>query len=275
MQNLYKDNLIQVGLSEKEALVYEALISSPKATVGQLLHKLPGIKRPNLYALLEALKGKRLVLELSEHGKKAFQAESPQKLVEFTEKREQEYKQSKINLENALPSLLSQFNLASGKPNVRFFEGLEGAKKVMWDSLTSRTEIYSYVDSAAVEEHFRELNNLYVKERFKKGIKKKFIALDSPNVRDLARSSDPALTEIRVLDAALYPFAAVMQIYDNRVSYQTVEKDQMIGVLIEDPRIYKMQKTLFEHSWANATDVMPPPPREAPSVDPSVQIQDR
>ncbi len=257
MNTIYKENLVQIGLSDKEAVVYEALLGHKDNSIAQLLHKIPEIKRPNLYALLYALKEKGLVQEVEKNGRKTFIPESPQKLVEFTEKREKEYRESKLNLESALPSLLSQFNLASGKPNVQFYEGATGMEKVVFDSLSSKTEILSYVDHEAVEKYFSSFNARYVKARYAKNIKKKIIALDTPLVREAAKSYNPEFTEARVIDATQYAFASVMQIYDNKISYQTLEDKLLMGVIIQDERIYKLHKALFDFTWNKAEDIMP------------------
>lgn len=40
-----------------------------------------------------------------------------------------------------------------------------------------------------------------------------------------------------------------MQIYDNRISYQTIERENKIAILIEDKNIYQMHKSFFEFMW--------------------------
>ncbi|MFA6006513.1 MAG: helix-turn-helix domain-containing protein [Candidatus Paceibacterota bacterium] len=259
MGAIYKENLVQIGLSDKEAVVYEALLGGKENSIGQLLHKIPEIKRPNMYALLYSLKGKGLVQEVEKKGKKVFTPESPQKLVDFVDARGFEYEQARTNLDSALPSLISQFNLASGKPNVQFYEGEKGMEKVVFDSLTSKTEILSYVDHEAVEKYFASFNSRYVAERIKKNIKKKIIALDTPSIREAAKTRyNPEYTDARVISASKYAFATVMQIYDGKVSYQTLDEKQLVGVIIQDERIYKMHKALFEYTWETAENIMPP-----------------
>lgn len=244
---------MQIGLSDKEAVVYEALLGGKENSIAQLLHKVPEIKRANLYALLYALKEKGLVQEVEKKGKKVFTPESPQKLVEFTEKREKEYKESKLNLESALPSLLSQFNLASGKPNVQFYEGAKGMEKVFFDSLRTTGEILTYVDSTIVHELFAEINAKYVKERYRLGIKKKIIGPESPTLHETAKNANKELTQVRALPKEFGPFPTVMQIYDDYISYQTIENDVLVGIIIQDRRISTLSRQLFMFNWERAT----------------------
>jgi len=42
---------------------------------------------------------------------------------------------------------------------------------------------------------------------------------------------------------------AVIPTLENKISYITLKENSMIGIIIEDPFIYKMHKTLFEYLW--------------------------
>ena len=57
------------------------------------------------------------------------------------------------------------------------------------------------------------------------------------------------VTEVRYIDYKLPPFSAVMQIYDNKISYLTLKPKSMVGIIIEDEMIASMQKGLFEYNW--------------------------
>ena len=60
--------LTQIGLTEKQAVVYDALLHLGKAAMGKLLPKIP-YKRGNTYDILEELKEKGLVSETEDRGK--------------------------------------------------------------------------------------------------------------------------------------------------------------------------------------------------------------
>jgi len=170
-------------------------------------------------------------------------------LEELFEEREKTIKQDKKSFESSLPELISAYNLASNKPGVRFFEGSEGFKTVLFDTLKSRTEIYTFVDSESVrhQKEMKIINEEYVKKRKKTGIKKKLI------VPETAKKYFPKLktdfTEIRFLKEKFYPFQSSLQIYANKVSFQTLDEENSISILIEDKNIYKMHKLLFEYIW--------------------------
>ena len=57
------------------------------------------------------------------------------------------------------------------------------------------------------------------------------------------------VTDTKFISCEQAPFKTIMQIYNNKISYLALGDENMMGVIIEDPRIYHMHKTLFEHLW--------------------------
>ncbi len=251
MQN-YRLSLEAIGLSEKEALLYEALLGGGKMGIGRLAHKVPKVKRGSMYAVLYGLVEKGLVVEVEDAGKKVFQVESPEALATFAEKRERRYKEAKNNLDHVMPQLRSDYNLLLGRPNIRFFEGERGFADVLQDTLTSKTEICTYVDHDAVLHYFPAENERYVRERIARGIKKRIIALDCPSMRRDVVHMQTTLTEVRVVKKGNFAFTSAMQIYDGKVSYQCSESETLIAVLVQSPNIFAMHRALFETLWATA-----------------------
>jgi hypothetical protein len=147
--------------------------------------------------------------------------------------------------------MISDFNLLSGKPNVQFFEGLEGIRKVLEDSLTSVETIDAYSDIESIEKYIPEINKDYVEKRRKFNIKKRGLILDTQKARELLQGYNPDITENRFIKCSLTPSTTqtIMQIYDNKVSYITLGENFYIGMIIESPNIYQLQKYLFQTMW--------------------------
>ena len=255
---MYKDALKMTGLSPKEAEIYEVLLDLGEGRVSQIYKKTP-YKRSLVYNLLDDLVKKGLVLKLEKPKKVAvFRVEHPQKMGELIESQEKKIRYFKRSLDEVMPQLISNYNLAFNKPGIRFFEGIEGAKKVAWDSLTAEGEILSYVDNEAVNKLIPEINEGYRKKRKKRKIIKKMIALDGKYIRERVKKFDPEISQVRVIPSEKYNFSVVMQIYDNKVSYITLgeDREKIVGIIIEDQFISKMHKTLFEYSWRKADSIM-------------------
>lgn len=247
MKEFNENLLVNLGLTQSQAEVLVFLIENGEDKASSIARKL---KRPRgaVYKVLDELIEMGFVKRVDKRNMVSlYYPEHPSKLEKLAEAREKELEKNKKALEGFLPDLVSSYNLSQNKPGVRFFEGKEGIEKVLWDTLRSKTEVYTFTDSEAVRNNLKELNEKYVRERRKAGIVKKIIAPET--ARKYYKEVKDELTEVRFLKESDYPFKTGMQIYDGKISYQTLGEDNKIGVLIEDKHIYTMHKMFFEYIW--------------------------
>lgn len=246
-----KELLISLGLTSDEATIYNVLLEGgfmPASTVA----KRASLGRPLTYKILDDLIVKGVVEKKETSTKVAlFAPIHPRELEKLLEKKKMDIDNTKKALDESIGQMISKYNLFIGKPNVQFFEGKEGVAKVLRDSLTSETEILTFADNEAMNKYYPELNKENIEARKKTKIKKRLISIDTPYIRELAKKDDPEITERRVIDST-EKFAVAVQIYENKVSYITLNPDRAIGVIIEDKAIFEMQKIIFETLWGNA-----------------------
>jgi len=240
--------LIDAGLSEEQAALYSALLEKGPQKASNLA-SWTGIKRSLVYKILEQLENMGFVNKKGGSGTVAvFSPNHPSLLLSSFEQKEKQMALTKELITSSLGQLTSKYNSLSGKPNVQFFEGADGIKKVSFDSLTSLTPIYSYIDSEAVDKYFSDANDEYVKKRKNNKILKKIIFPDTTYARNDGLKIKDDLTEIGILKE-LPEFGTVMYIYDNKVSYIVLKEGVLVSMIIEDSIIYAMQKSLFEEHW--------------------------
>lgn len=248
---MYKDILTQISLSGNEAIVYEYLLKNGESPAGEIIKKTP-LKRGVVYNALADLVKKGLANEKKKDKIAYFSPSHPEKLREYAENKESEIKKAKTSLEANLPAIISDFNLVSGKPGVRIYEGKAGLTKVLNDSLNSKTEILTFADIEGMEKYLGRENDKYVQKRKVLGIKKRGIVADTPYARKYLKAYDKSVTEIRFIDGEKFPLFLEMEIYDNKISFMTFSDKQLIGVIIENEEIYKTQKSIFELAWSHA-----------------------
>jgi sugar-specific transcriptional regulator TrmB len=249
-------SLAEVGLTAQQAALYGTLVRTGPLPASKLAREV-GLSRPLCYKVLDELIELGLVEKDDKPGAVAkFSAAHPLKLKELADTRFAQAQNAKAALDGVLAKLVSDFNLQSGKPGIRFFEGREGIRECMNDALTSRTDIYSYVDIAAIEKHIPDVSRDFAKARQKLKLKKKNIGVDTPENRAEVEGYYPDVTEERLIPWPAEKFGTVMQIYDGKVSYFTVEAP-MIGVIIADPHIYTMHRSLFEYVWNDPRAYIP------------------
>ena len=130
MDNKFESNLKLLGLSDKEAKVYLALLELGATTVIQIAQK-AGVNRPTAYVQIETLTGLGLVSSYMKGKKRFFAAEPPERLGELIELKKSEIKDQQDRLQEILPELEMLFTTSGERPIVRFFEGREGIKAIL------------------------------------------------------------------------------------------------------------------------------------------------
>ncbi|MDD4332625.1 MAG: helix-turn-helix domain-containing protein [Patescibacteria group bacterium] len=253
---MYQQLLTNSGLDNNQAEVLEFLLINGEQKAGDI-SKNTKLGRGLVYKALVELENMKLIVKKEKDGAVAvFLAEHPiniKKVLESKEKQAEEKKNEIVKqrelLERSLPDLVSVYNLSHHKPGVRYYEGDEGIREVLYDTLNSKTEIYTFIDVEAVEKNLKEINSEYAKKREKLGVKKKIIVADTDENRKFFMNYNKTITEIRYLKKEFYPFASGLQIYNGKISYQTLSQNHKIAVLIEDRNIYEMQKLFFEYIW--------------------------
>lgn len=249
---MFEQSLIQLGLTYTQAAVYEVLLKNGTLPAGKIAKK-TDFKRGLVYKILDDLVKAGLVQKEEEKGKVAiFEVRHPMELRDFAEKKQQKARDAKLALEGVLPAIISEFNLASQKPGILFYEGIDGVEKVINDTLSSKTMIYTYGDMEEINRYIKKINADYAKKRDRLKIDKKVLLVDSEYTQKFLKSYQKTNLDIRFVKNAPH-FATLMQIYDNKVSYVTLAEDKMMGVIIQNPSIYFMHKALFENMWENAT----------------------
>lgn len=248
----YAPILERAGLNENEAQVYEILLDNGQLGIAKIGALAPNIKRTNLYSVLYSLRDKELIEQALCGGKINFRVNHPNELENYIEKKSEDLNVTKKEISALLPSMISNFNLAYHKPGVKIFEGEEGIEKIVADSLNSKTEIFSFVDVEAVEKYLHEVNVKYVRERERLGKKKRILVTNSEYNKEYFKKLGPEVTDVRYIDFDLGQFCTNMQIYDNKISYLTLNPDGMIGIIIEDKNIAHLNKGLFEYIWSTA-----------------------
>lgn len=247
--------LLGLGLTKVQAEIFDCLLQNGSQKANNIAKK---TKRPRgvVYKGLEELISLKLALKKEgKAGITIFSAEHPANLEQILDKKEKDLARAKSTLESSLPDLVSAFNLISNKPGVKFYEGEEGLIKVLEDTLTSKTEICLLLNKESLnqEDTFREVNAQYKKKREKLNIKKKILRIGVEPFHEENLGDDyEKITDIRYLNRPTSPFKSSFQIYDNKISFQVINKEQIISIIIEDRNIYEMNKFIFDCLWDDA-----------------------
>lgn len=237
--------LKNLGLSEKEVLVYLALLQLGSATPYQVAKK-SGIKRPTAYVIAEELVKKGLIVHIPGEEKKRYIAKNPDAFFE-----EQEEKLAMAR--KILPELRSYQKNVAEKPSILYFEGLEGlhqAYAYRQKELHGR-EIVGFFASnedstAEVTGYFVEWNEY----RAKHNTPVRGITVDAPDLLPYAKffGEGASAMNLKFLPRDVYGSKISIESCDNQFVriflFESVET-----LIIESPKFAVAVKEIFELVW--------------------------
>jgi sugar-specific transcriptional regulator TrmB len=242
--------LLDVGFSPKEIAVYSALLSLGKGIVTKI-SRTASIGRTTTYDILDSLSQKGLVKISGKEPRQEYIVESPEKLEQYIVN-EIEKKNTDLNkIKYIIPELFSLYNTKE-IPKVRYYEGVEGLKRALEDTL-SKSDIEILASGGALdmfesvgEEYSRE----YFRKRVEKNIKIRGIASSDSGTIEVSKRNEQELREILIVPNDKFHFSVETNIYNGKVL--NISWKEKFAVLIESKEIADAQKKVFELAWLGA-----------------------
>jgi sugar-specific transcriptional regulator TrmB len=259
MTSTYQEILENAGFEPSVSAVYIYLIENGEHGVDAIA-KSTNLSRAGVYDALNMLVVKDFV-EYRKQGRNAYyKPVHPNKLFGLIEEKKRDFNALETELKTVIQGLTGAFNLSVHKPGVRFFEGQNALREILDDSLSAEGEIYTFIDSEAINKHFKEENARHIEQRRKKNLYKKIIALDCDYARKHYQNLHSEITKIKLLPPSQRtPFRTSVQIYNNSVSFFTLTEQAQMGVLVQDENIANFLKTIFEFAWNSLPELIKQP----------------
>lgn len=236
--------LSQFGLSKEESAIYIAALELGESLPKHLAER-AGVKRPMLYKILPDLFSKGLLSQTIKGKRRYLVAEEPQSLVD---KKQEELKM----LEEKIPELQLLLRTAKIKPNIVFYEGIEGLKKVYVDNLREKKPILEFIGLDDIHPEIDEYGkNYYIPTRINRKIPIKIIASGKTATQKFKLKAAPyALREVKTITKEQFPIPLDMYIYGDNVSFLLFRKDsEPMGVIIRSKEIATTMRSVFEFMW--------------------------
>src|SRR3989344_680504 len=237
--------LKSIGLSDKEAKVYLAVLELGQGTVQEIAKK-AFISRPTTHLILEQLGKLGLISSHEYKNKRVLSAEFPERLLRLMERNEQELKIQRAEIIKILPRLKSLYDQAREHPRVRFFDGKEGLKAMQEDFLRTKTDsILEIYPSDDYRELFHEKEREeYAKQRSKKRVRgQMFYTSSGGQFKKLVKG-----VEAKQI-AKNKNVSSDIIIYGNKVAF-AVFRGKPMGIIIESKEIADTLRVLFSIAWS-------------------------
>ncbi len=237
--------LLELGLSEKEASVYLALLELGPSSVQDLAEK-ASVNRSTAYALLGTLKFRGLVSESDRDGRTLFSPETPHRLGTLLDDEERQVASKRQSLSAAMPDFLALYNAIDGKPRVRFFEGNEGiatAREILIDNPDEE-----FLSFTAIDEGTEAMSKIDERERQRLARRLHGRLIISIKPGQKPPETDFKNWQVREIPYDSAPFTGEVDIYGDKVAAFVV-RDHPMGFLVESKELSKIFRALFEAAW--------------------------
>ena len=230
------------GLTERQVNIYLNTMELGSISAYKIAKKL-NIPRSTCYEELDNLRDMRLITTFRKKKVKYYSAEDPRKFL-------QEHKGKIEMLEKSMPEFSALFMKQRNKPQVRFYEKVNGMKIIFQEILNDNPrEMLGFSSADDIFEHLNEFWPDFVKKRKRNKIPIRLLMKNTAKGRERQANGREDLRTVRLLPKE-YQFNGVFVVWKNKIAMFSFSPE-MIALIIESPIIYKTQKAMFDIIWAS------------------------
>ena len=233
--------LRDLGLTEKEASVYIALLEIGEATVMQIAHQTK-LKRPTIYILLDTLREKELVLKIPHAKKTIFIAKDPDDF----------FRESLTKAKRAYDMLaeIKAIQKKENKISVKYYEGESGVEEALFYHIErlKKTEVVGFFAKAEkISPKLLEISHRWRETMNRYDMTLRGFAPEHGTLKEF-RQTDQDLGQIfQSIPHATY--SSNCSIDATALFVRIVLFDVNQAIIIENLEIVKMIKQIFEERW--------------------------
>lgn len=235
--------LREIGLTNREIEVYVKLIEKGEAPASDIARE-TSVSRTHVYESLELLAKKGLVSSITKDFRKYYSATDPERIINYLEEEQKRIEQQKSNVGKLVQDLKKLKKPEEKKPIIEKFEGKEGVKTILLDTLKiKKGELLVINASKDLLKNFPIFAQQYFKEKIKRKIYSKIIFSEK------FEFLDPTAEKKFMLKTQTSPTMTI--IYENKVAIIFwVEKP--MGILIQSEEAAKEYTEYFKILWQTA-----------------------
>ncbi len=245
-----KKELIDFGLTEKEAEVYLVCLKTGNTTANRISN-LANLSRSTTYDILQKLKYYGFVTSLIKDKKTFFMANNPYIILSNLDEKEKKFlelsKEKKKKFKELLPHLKTIQNKIHKKPVAEVFEGIVSLSRVLDNIVENANEIFIIGSQEnAIEKIDYRVDRFRTKRKERK-IKIRQILEDS---REARKEKYEGLTQVKFLKNLSNSREATF-IYDDIVVHLIISHE-LTAIKIKSKEYADSQKIIFEELWKSA-----------------------
>ncbi len=247
MESVQKQ-LEELGLSPNEVRVYTAALESGAATAQQLAAK-AAVVRPTAYVAIGGLVKRGLMSSHTRGKKQFFQAERPAQLLRLVEEEKKKLAERESKLKSLLPGLESLIAIAGEKPEVKYYEGVDGLQAMHQVLYESKAKVIDVIGNPSefVRLVPEEVRVMHILKMRKLGIKGREIFFSGRSYKQ-HHVTDSNAWKYKSWKGNYHDINSEIAVFGDFVTILTYES-QIRGILIKSASAAKLVKLLFEAAW--------------------------
>lgn len=242
--------LKEIGLDEKEVQLYLTLLSSGVQTIKQIADA-AAMNRTTAYRFLTALKHRGLVEWIVGPRGTLIQAAPLDALTLYVQDQKRQFARLEAVLPQTITALTQVRQQKRFSTQVRYYEGELGIKQMIWNTLKASGSTRSYASLTRREVISASFEDAFEREWVEKGIIDRVITNETRKdyIQERLVPEYHKHLEIRYMPAKIYSITSDIIIYNNVFATMSLEKDNLVGVEIENAAIAKTQTSIFDIVW--------------------------
>jgi sugar-specific transcriptional regulator TrmB len=241
--------LSDIGLTQGEIKVYLSLLKTGSTSTGPLTDD-SGVSRSKIYNVLERLMQKGLVSFILKNKIKYFQAAEPSKIKEYLEKKENEFKKNKEEVEKLMPQLELQQKMGKSVKEAQIYKGLKGIQTVhehIYQRLKRGEEYFYYGIPAYQDESYHTYwHNAHLR-RMKLGLKVKLLYNEGTDPSILKHRNSQKGCDARYMPIPISTPAWIAGYKD--ITAIGLPSDEGLVIEIQNQKVADSFKEYFEAFW--------------------------
>lgn len=237
--------LQESGLSEKEALVYLALLKTGEEMASRV-SEVSEMNRVTTYSLLKSLQEKGFCSVCERNKIHHFKPTSPKNIIKLLDGKREKF-------ESIISELGKYEQIVSDKPEISLFEGKKGISimldRILNDSEKSK-EVLGYGNVTMTERMIEYESLQWRKDRINKKIKIKAVVDKFNRTHFDSHKGWHKLAEVRVFKNLSNSDSYTL--IGNNIIGIIVSKGELHGILISSEQVVKKEKMIFDLLWKQA-----------------------
>ncbi|MBT3349303.1 hypothetical protein HN954_04435 [bacterium] len=239
--------LRSLGFSDGEVKVLNFLFFKKKATSREI-SKNTTISFSTVQYLLSNLSIRGLVHCVQEKNDE-FEICSEKELYTWIEEQKKNTEFVYDEARETIQDFLQNVQKSSWKPDVTYYEGVEGVKDLYRDMLStankSDKKIYSWLDISKIQNCLGDFLYEYIDKRIELGIKSHDIV--PKNTMNLQHEKKEENREIHFVENL--PIDGEIRIFDEQVAVITFHEEKPVGFVLHGGSVAVIFRAIFQNAW--------------------------